>query len=143
MKKLIYTLGFMLLFTACSKKDIKLLTVQTSTGKITYFVEVADTKEKMIKGLMYRKHMKADHGMLFLFNQTHPQPVTMWMKNTYISLDMLFAEESGKIVGIAQNTEPLSLKNISPTNKKVRAVVELNAGEVKKNNIKIGDYILF
>lgn len=143
MKKLIYILGFTLMLLCCSKTELKPLTVQTQAGDVTYYVEVANTKEKMIKGLMFRKTLPSDRGMLFIFDSTHPQPVAMWMKNTFISLDMLFISQSGKIIGIAQNTEPLSLKTISPTKQSVSAVVELNAGEVKAKGIKKGDKVIY
>ena len=110
---------------------------------MAYFVEVADTKEKMIKGLMFRKTLQTDGGMLFLFDDSHHQPVAMWMKNTFVSLDMLFIDSNNVIIGIAENTEPLSLNTISPTNKKVSAVLEINAGEVKKHKIKTGYSVRF
>lgn len=143
MSKLIYVLGLAFLLISCLKKDLKPLTIQTSNGTVTYYVEIAATKEEMIKGLMYRKHLDKNSGMLFLFDNSHPQPVAMWMKNTFISLDMLFINSSGQIIGIAQNTEPLSLKIISPTKQKVAAVVELNAGEVQKHTVKIGDKVIY
>lgn len=143
MKKLIHILSFALVLSGCSKTELKSLTVQTQAGDVTYYVEVANTKEKMIKGLMFRKTLPSDRGMLFVFDDTHPQPVAMWMKNTFISLDMLFIGQSGKIIGIAQNTEPLSLKTISPTKHHVSAVVELNAGEVKSKGIKKGDKVIY
>lgn len=143
MKKLLYILGLAFTLCSCSKNDLKPIVIQTQTGDITYYIETADTKAKMIKGLMFRKSLPSNSGMLFIFDKTHPQPVSMWMKNTYIPLDMLFIDEAGKIIGIAQNTQPLSLKTISPTTKPVSAVVELNAGEVKKNNIKIGDKVVY
>ena len=141
--KIFYILSLFLSLTACSKSDLKPVTVQTQNGNITYRVEVADTKQKMIQGLMYRKHLKKDSGMIFIFNEAHPQPISMWMKNTFISLDMLFIDSSYQIIGIAQNTEPLSLKTISPTKKQTRFVIELNAGEVAKHGIQIGDKITF
>ena len=143
MTKLFYVFMFALSLCACVKKELKPVVVQTQTGDVTYYVEVADTADKMMKGLMFRKTLRRDSGMIFLFDQNHPQPVAMWMKNTFISLDMLFVSEKGEIVGLAENTEPLSLKTISPTKKHVAAVIELNAGEVQRNGIKIGDNIRF
>ena len=143
MRKLIYIFGFIILFCACTKEKLKPVVIQTHKGNITYYVEVADTDHKMIKGLMFRKSLQKNSGMLFLFNENHSQPVAMWMKNTLISLDMLFIEKSGRIIGIAENTEPLSLKTISPTKKHVSAVIELNAGEVEKHHIQIGDIVRF
>jgi len=141
--KIFYILSLVLSLAACSKPDLKPVTVQTKNGDITYFVEVADTTPKMTKGLMYRKHLNKDSGMIFIFDETHPQPISMWMKNTFISLDMLFVDSSYQIIGIAQNTEPLSVKTISPTKKQTRFVIELNAGEVAKHGIQIGDKITF
>ena len=84
MKKLIYILSFIFIVCSCSKNELKPLIVQTQTGDITYYVEHADTKAKMIKGLMFRKTLQSNGGMLFVFDKTHTQPVAMWMKNTYI-----------------------------------------------------------
>lgn len=142
MKK-IYILALALSLLACSKKELKPVVIQSQTGRVTYYLEIADTPEKMTKGLMFRKTLKNNSGMLFIFDEKHPQPIAMWMKNTFISLDMLFIEKSGKIIGIAENTEPLSLKTISPTNKTVSAVIELNAGEVKKHAIQTGDMVFY
>ncbi len=128
--------------TACTQNTIE-ATVQTADGATTYTLEVADTQQKLMKGLMYRKSMPLDHGMLFVFSPLHPQPVAMWMKNTYISLDMLFLNEQKIIIGIAEKTVPFSLKTIAPTKKKVSYVIELNGGEVQKHNIKVGDKVLF
>jgi len=142
MKNFIQIASFLLLLTACSK-ELKPITIQTSEGNVIYYVEIADTKEKQTRGLMYRTHLKIDSGMIFVFGNTHPQPIAMWMKNTYIPLDMLFLDESKTIIGIAQNTEPLNLKIIQPTTKPSTYVIELNAGEVKKHNIKLGDKVLY
>ena len=143
MKKIYLTLFLIGTLFGCGRETLKPLIVKTSTGDIIYQVEVADTDEKRTKGLMYREHMAPDSGMIFLFNETHPQPIAMWMKNTFISLDMLFVSKNNVIIGIAENTTPMSLKIISPTKEYVAAVVELNAGEVKKHGIKKGDKIVF
>ena len=143
MKKLIYIIILALQLTACFRQPLKIVTIETKTGIVSYKLEIADTPEKMIKGLMFRKKLSSNSGMLFLFDKTHSQPVAMWMKNTYIPLDMLFVEKTGKIIGIAENTKPLSLKTISPTKKHSAAVIEINAGEVKKHGIKVGDIVRF
>ncbi|MBQ7660220.1 MAG: DUF192 domain-containing protein [Alphaproteobacteria bacterium] len=124
-------------------KDLKQIVVQTQSKDVVYNVEVADTLKKLQKGLMFRNHLPSNQGMLFLFDNQHLQPVAMWMKNTYISLDMLFIGKNKTIVAIVQNTEPLSLKIISPTREYVSAVLELNAGEVKKHAIQVGDKVLY
>lgn len=143
MKKVFQILSVLFLFASCSKADLAPITIQTSKGDVTYFVEIADTQEKMIKGLMYREHLNEDSGMIFVFGASHPQPIAMWMKNTYISLDMLFVSREGIIIGIAENTEPMSLKTIRPTKEASAYVIELNAGEVKKHDIKVGDKLLY
>ena len=143
MKKLFQILFTITILCSCSKTELAPITIQTSNGEVTYFVELADTQEKMIKGLMYREHLNKDSGMIFIFDETHPQPIAMWMKNTFIPLDMLFVSKDKTIIGIAQNTEPLSLKTIRPTTKPSAYVIELNAGEAKKHGIKIGDKVLY
>ena len=143
MKKWICVLCVAFTLAACTKENLASVTVQTANGSVTYRVEIANTTEKMMKGLMYRTRLDTDAGMLFLFDDTHPQPIAMWMKNTYISLDMLFIGYEGEIIGIAQNTEPLSLKIISPTKKNVAAVLEINAGEVQKHHIQKGDKLIY
>ncbi|MEZ5690923.1 MAG: DUF192 domain-containing protein [Rickettsiales bacterium] len=115
--------------------------IATKNGKKEYKVEIASTIKQLEIGLMYRKNLPKDNGMLFLFNKE--QKIYMWMKNTYISLDMLFIDNSGKIVYIAENTTPNSLDIISSGNIPARAVLELNAGDVKKNGISIGDKVIY
>ncbi len=143
MKKLIRLLSTFFFLVSCSKQDLTPITVQTSNGDITYYVEVADTLPEMQKGLMNRKKLKADSGMIFIFKKDHPQPISMWMKNTFISLDMLFLDSNGKIIALVQNTTPMSERLIRPTLKPTSYVVELNAGEIKKQGIKIGDKVLY
>lgn len=106
--------------------------------KISLSLELADTNEKRQIGLMFRHHMPYDHSMLFDFQTTHP--ITMWMKNTYIPLDIIFADHTGKIVAIAYNTTPLSEKTIASI-KKVRYALEVNAGIVLEKQITIGDQL--
>ena len=143
MKKFIQILSAFFFLVSCSKQDLTPITIQTSNGEATYYVEIADTLPKMQKGLMDRKKLKSDSGMMFIFSKNHPQPIAMWMKNTYISLDMLFLDSNGKIIALAQNTTPMSERLIRPTLKPTSYVVELNAGEIKKHDIKIGDKVLF
>ncbi len=90
------------------------------------------------QGLMYRRAMPADQGMLFDFAKVGP--VSMWMQNTYLPLDMLFVRPDGTIARIAANTEPLSTRTI-PSGEPVLAVLELNAGTAAKLGIKPGDRI--
>ena len=104
-----------------------------------FTVELADEPAERRQGLMFRRSMDADHGMLFLFDR--PQRVTMWMKNTYISLDILFLQQDGVIVNIAHDTEPESLSQIASKGR-VLGVLELSAGTTERLEIKPGDQVL-
>jgi uncharacterized protein len=87
---------------------------------------------------MFRKELPDGHGMLFDFEQD--QPVSFWMHNTYISLDMIFIAGDGRIVRIAENTEPLS-DRLVPSGAPVRAVLEVIAGTARKFGIAPGDRV--
>ncbi|WP_411902842.1 DUF192 domain-containing protein [Methylorubrum thiocyanatum] len=108
------------------------------SGRHAFKVEVMRTDAQRAKGLMFRRSMAADHGMLFDFER--PAPATMWMKNTYLSLDMVFIRSDGSIARIAADTEPLSTKVIS-SGEPVLAVLELNAGTAAKLGIRAGDRV--
>ena len=115
------------------------LWLKNDTDSHLFDVEIADTPEKSKIGLMFRKQLDDDKGMLFLLPEK--QHLYMWMKNTYIPLDMLFFDSDGKIVKITTNTTPLSLK-ILPSDIPVAGVLEVNAGTAKKLNINVGDYVI-
>lgn len=91
-----------------------------------------------MRGLMRRRSMPQDYGMLFDFKVE--EPVSMWMKNTYIPLDMIFVSRSGRVVSIARDAEPLSERIIS-SGGPVYAVVELNAGAAMRIGLKLGDAV--
>ena len=112
------------------------ITIVTGQGPQSFSVEIMETPEQHERGLMFRRSMPADHGMLFNFHIS--QPVMMWMKNTYIPLDMIFTDQSGKITWIAENAEPLS-ESIIPSHGPVYAVLEVNAGVVARLKIHVGD----
>jgi uncharacterized membrane protein (UPF0127 family) len=105
---------------------------------VGFTVELALTPENRATGLMDRQSMAADHGMLFRFDQT--RDVLMWMKNTPLSLDMLFIAENGRIARIAENTVPFS-ETIIPSGSPVRYVLELNAGTAAKTGVAVGDRV--
>lgn len=110
----------------------------TSSGTHNYSVEIAQKPEELEAGLMFRKDFPSDRAMLFIFSDQHD--IMMWMKNTPLPLDMVFVDNDGKVVSVAYNTTPESTILISsgfPT----RYVVELNAGEIKKMNLKRGDCV--
>src|SRR5262249_56848075 len=92
-------------------------------------VELAVSDAEREKGLMFRKEVPEGYGMLFDFKKD--QQVTMWMKNTYVSLDMIFIRNDGRIARIAESTEPESEK-IIPSGAPVRAVLEVVAGTARK-----------
>jgi uncharacterized protein len=111
----------------------------TSSGRHEFTVEMAVTWEQRAQGLQQRPSLPANHGMLFDFRRS--EPVSMWMKNTLISLDMLFIGADGRIVNIAENTRPLSLELI-PSAGPVRGVLELDAGTSRRLGVKPGDRVL-
>lgn len=120
------------------KAALELLEIATSGGVVAFEVEVARTDEQRTTGLMYRKSLGERSGMLFDFKVD--QPVYMWMKNTYIPLDMLFIRADGSIARIAAMTTPLSTETIS-SGEPVRAVLEIAGGAAKKLGIRAGDKV--
>ena len=119
---------------AGEKFDSQPLTIVTKDGKShTFTVELAVTPRQREQGLMNRREMADDHGMLFAFGET--RQVYMWMKNTYIPLDMLFIGKDGKIRTIRQNAEPLS-EAIIDSGGPIDYVLELNGGTAKRLGIR-------
>ncbi len=140
--KCIKLFAVILLLTACGKKDDKLteLVFVTSDGSITYQIETALTKEEMSQGLMNRETLAENSGMLFVLHGQNE--IAMWMKDTYIPLDMVFVNQEGKIIWIYKNAEPLSTHLIRPQiTESLSAVIEINAGDVDKYGIKVGDTV--
>lgn len=112
------------------------VTIATPSGAKTFAVEVALTEAQQTQGLMYRKELAADRGMLFVFGTDVDH--AFWMKNTLIPLDMLFIAADGKIVGIHPNATPLSTTPIS-VGQLSRYVLEIAGGEAAKQGIHVGD----
>jgi|SRR5215217_4802946 len=120
--------------------DIAPLTIVTANGhRHDFTVELAVDSDQRALGLMNRREMAPDRGMLFDFAQT--RRVMMWMKNTYLPLDMLFIRENGKIATVRENAVPLS-ESIIDSREPVAFVVELNAGTVKRLGIAEGDTVV-
>lgn len=115
------------------------LVVVSDSGRHHFGVELARTPDQQATGLMYRDHLAADAGMLFVYSQ--PRRVSMWMKNTLIPLDMLFIAPDGRIESIVKRAVPRSLATISSRGK-VRAVLELNGGTVDRLEIQPGDRVV-
>lgn len=113
------------------------LVAATRAGERSFTIEVADSGAERAAGLMFRKDMADDHGMLFVFQQT--RPVGFWMKNTPMPLDLLFIGEDGVIRAIKQG-EPQSLAVIS-SDEPVRFVLELKAGTAARQGIENGDLV--
>ena len=104
--------------------------IETATGgRFRFEVELALTPETQARGLMFREHLPPDGGMLFVFDTV--RPASFWMKNTLISLDMLFVADDGEILNIAARTTPETTDS-HPSAGPVRAVLEIN-GRVGAN----------
>ena len=119
--------------------DKSKLSVITSTGQKNFEVEMAVSDQQQSQGLMYRRSMAANAGMLFDYGAL--RHIQMWMKNTYIPLDMIFIGPKGKIKKIVERTIPHS-ESIISSNGRARAVLELNSGTVSRLGIKTGDTVI-
>lgn len=152
---------FLVVITACDGEKIKLpenksktatqeevykfekdgeLTFTSSKGDYitTIDIELADTQEKRVRGLMFREHLGENQGMLFVFPEETYQ--AFWMKNTVIPLDMIFVNKKKIIVNIHKNTTPYS-EQTYPSSAPAIYVIEVNAGFTDKYGIKPGDKI--
>jgi uncharacterized membrane protein (UPF0127 family) len=114
------------------------LKIETRSGPVLLDVEVADTEAQREHGLMFRRELPGNRGMIFLFGDE--REITMWMKNTYIPLDMVFIGNDWQIVHIARGAEPLSTDIISSVQPASR-VLEILAGQADKLGLKPGDTI--
>lgn len=114
------------------------LEIATAATKIKFNIEIARTPRQQAQGLMFRRRLAADAGMLFLYRQ--PQIIRMWMKNTFIPLDMIFIGKDGRIVSIAERTIPKSLETVS-SGMPATAVLEVNGGTASRLGVRVGDRI--
>lgn len=126
------------LASAGSAASFEELEIVTKSGVRSFQVEIATTDEERTKGLMFRKSLPEGTGMLFDFGEE--RMVVMWMKNTYVSLDMIFIRANGTIARIAENTTPLSEAHIS-AGTPVKGVLEVAAGTARKYGIVPGDKV--
>ena len=122
---------------ATSAKTIP-LHIRSGKQDRLFRVEVAATPEQQERGLMFRRTMAADHGMIFPMSP--PRPASFWMKNTYIPLDIIFIGPDHRIIRIAENAAPLSLDLIDCP-EPAAAVLELNGGMAKARGIAAGDLV--
>ena len=119
------------------------LTFLSKTGKkkiIKIAIEIADNDYERTRGLMYRRSLPDNAGMLFIFERSGT--LSFWMRNTYIPLDIIFIDQNKQIVTIQKNTTPLSYAQI-PSKRNAKYAVEVNAGFSDRHGIVIGDYITF
>jgi hypothetical protein len=115
------------------------LFIEATSGRFEFQVELAVSPEQRSQGLMFREDLDEDRGMLFDFGRS--QRASMWMRNTYVPLDMLFIDAAGRITQIAANTQPLSDAAIA-SREPVRAVLELRAGVTARLGIEPGDRVI-
>jgi uncharacterized membrane protein (UPF0127 family) len=114
------------------------LEIHTKPHAQKFNVWVADTSARQAQGLMFVRDLPADEGMIFPMQK--PRVAAFWMKNTYISLDLLFVGSDGRIVKIAPNAVPFSLATIS-SGAPISMVVEIKAGEAERRGVKVGDSV--
>ena len=115
------------------------LQIVTPKGRTKFMVEIADDDQERAQGLMYRKSLAPDRGMLFDFKTE--RSVSFWMRNTYIPLDMIFIRADGRIRSIARNTTPMSDQGV-PSGGPVRAVLEIPGGRAAELGVLPGDRVL-
>ena len=131
---------FFLLNTLLNAQETTNIIINNDIKDLYFNVEIARKKIDRDKGLMFRKNLSLGKGMLFIFPSE--SKVSMWMKNTLISLDIIFVSKNYKIVDIINNAKAMS-KEILTSKVKAKYALEINAGLVKKLNIKIGNNIYF
>jgi uncharacterized protein len=137
------SISFILLMVAllgCARGPCVAIVAPDGKTLATVRVEVADTNSKREVGLMYRKTMDADAGMIFLFMTS--TNLKFWMHNTVLPLDMIFADSNRRVVGVVQNAEPFSDKLLGVDGDS-QFVLEVNAGFCARHGIKAGDRLDF
>ena len=113
-------------------------TLITDSGEVSYRVEIADEPGERRRGLMYRTDLARDAGMLFIFES--PGPRAFWMRNTPLPLDILFIDETGRVLNIAETTTPYSEARI-PSEGDALVVLEVNAGEAERHGFGPGTQV--
>lgn len=141
MKKILYIfiISFFVNTSILCKESSYVTIINSDNFLVSYLVEVMRSDLEQQRGMMYRKSLDKNNGMLFLFKK--PKSAVFWMKNTYISLDMIFIKENGFIDSIYENLEPLSLEKIKSRNE-IIAVLEIPGGDVKINKINMNSKII-
>ncbi|MEP0942284.1 MAG: DUF192 domain-containing protein [Rhizobiaceae bacterium] len=121
-----------------SASGMNQVTIQTGNGPQAWTIELASDNESRAKGLMFRQNMAPKAGMLFRFEQS--RVVSMWMKNTFVALDMIFADQAGVVTHIHRGAVPQSLAIIS-SQVPARFVLEVNAGEADHFGVAVGNQL--
>jgi len=141
LKKINFFIFLFLLFNTFNisySSDLKSGIVEIKEKNVVFKVEIAETQEKRMEGLMFRTELDEDKGMLFIF--PYPDLVNIWMKNTFLSLDIIFISEDNIIVDIVKEALPLSEK-IYTSKLVTKYILEINSGLIKKLDINIGDKV--
>ena len=125
---------------ACADEPRVALTGSDDTPRAVLKVEVANTPSSRELGLMYRRHLNEDAGMIFVFPAAERQ--SFWMKNTILPLDMIFADAHGKILGIVENAEPFSERPLGVDGDSL-FVLEVNGGFSWRHHVRAGDQMKF
>ena len=125
--------------TPTGEGDANRLTILSGSERHRFEIEVAATSDAHARGLMFRRTLPQDAGMLFVYAST--ASIAMWMKNTYLPLDMLFIDDTGRITHFVERTVPLSTEIIR-SNGPARAVLEVNGGTVSRLGIARGDRVI-
>jgi uncharacterized membrane protein (UPF0127 family) len=118
---------------------VSTLTIKSKDATHRFTVEVANSPRQQAQGLMFRRKMAADAGMVFIYSSA--KPISMWMKNTLIPLDMVFINASGAVSRIVERTTPMSQTIIS-SGGPAKAVLELNGGAASRLKLKTGDRVV-
>ncbi|MDX2277059.1 MAG: DUF192 domain-containing protein [Hyphomonadaceae bacterium] len=121
-----------------AQSEFEEVVVETANGPVRFEVEIADTEAERAQGLMYRQTLPGYRGMLFDFQQ--PRPVSFWMRNTVLSLDIIFIGVDGRILNIADHATPMSDAPI-PSDGVTRGVLEIGAGRAEALGIRPGDRV--
>jgi len=114
------------------------LEIRTGGHKENFNIWVADTPPREEQGLMFVRDLPADQGMIFI--EREPRVASMWMKNTYIELDMVFIRADGRVAAVFPRTVPFSETTITAA-EPVKAVLEIRGGEAARRGIKVGDIV--
>ena len=139
MKRIFALFLFLFLLGCTSSQDVVI--IKTATLEIPITVEIADEVDEQRIGLMYRTELAADSGMLFVFSEEKQR--VFWMKNTKISLDILFADSAGTIVDIKENFESCVVSDCEKYySKPALYALEVNAGFVEGRGIVVGDSLV-